>query len=80
MLTNEEYLSLSDLVKKIGIVKSTITMRSWVEKDLKENNLLKPIIIGEGEKKRYYFKQENVDEFLSKLHEGKAFNDQTELQ
>ena len=68
-----EHLTLNALHKsrKIWWIRSIQTLRKWVEEDMEKNNTLKTITVGKGNKKRYYFKEENVDNYINEFTENK---------
>jgi hypothetical protein len=66
ILTPEKVESLHQIFKsgKIYWIKSWPTLRKWVENDMKGNNILDPIVIGEGKGRRYFVKKENIDKYV----------------
>jgi hypothetical protein len=56
---------------KIWWIKSLPTLKKWVFRDKDHNNLLKVQIVNEGNAPRYYFLQENVDNYVKSFNEGK---------
>lgn len=72
---NDDYwYNLKDIhkLRMIPWVSSIITLRKIVEKDIDNNNILKPVITGIGKGKKYSFKGENIIKFINLVEQGKV--------
>lgn len=70
---NETY-SMQDIVRD-GIfpwAKSFWTVRNLVAMDQRNQNILKPLIIGTGRATKYHFKGENIIKFIQAVDAGKV--------
>ena len=58
--------------KRIYWVKSYKTLLKYISEDFKD--VLKPTVIGKGKGKRYYIKEERLNDFIKKFEENKLNN------
>ncbi len=64
----KEIISLRQLHEsgKIDWIQSPLTLRRWVEKDIRINNILKAVVIKSNSKTgtRYFIPSKNIDKFI----------------
>ena len=73
-MDRKKYLTLAQLKKsgRIWWIKSIPTLKRWIKIDQKNRNLLKAIIVDNGKTVRYYFLQQNVENYIREFEKGKV--------
>ena len=73
-MDRKKYLTLAQLNKsgRIWWIKSIPTLKRWIKIDQKNRNLLKAIIVDNGKTVRYYFLQQNVENYIREFEKGKV--------
>jgi hypothetical protein len=77
-----ELITLNQFFKshKVYWIKSLLTLKKWVKRDLETNNYLKTKVIErKGTGTRYYIPISNVDSFVQAFNDGKLYDKKTEV-
>ena len=77
-----ELITLNQLFKshRVYWIKSLLTLKKWVKRDLETNNYLKTKVIErKGTGNRYYIPEANVDSFVKAFNDGKLYNKENEI-
>jgi len=72
MKKKSKIMSLRELhlSRRIWWIDSFQTLRKWVEKDMNKKNYLKTIKVGTGRSNRYFFKSENIENYIRAFERG----------
>mgnify|MGYP001608873143 CR=1 FL=1 len=64
-------ISLHQIYKKglIPWIQSLPTLKKWIERDIKGNNILKTVVVITKKSKRYYFLERNINLYVQKFYE-----------